>query len=167
MSSTFSRSFLESFFGLICPIDPIWAFHLVFSGINRVKLNNKFTSEAAWLQWEEKYKKHRGEESARRINGSCCTERFLVSKKPHGRVVKREPCSQAFELSEALPCTHGYTYVQPLTPPSSTQILYLHNLSDSPQTPNWSCPENTKCIRDVSSLHIRNSSFIFLRGLAA
>lgn len=54
--------------------------------------------------------------------GLCRTERFLMSNKPHGRMVKRRTHSQAFEFSKALPlhtwsniCAHppphiSYTY---------------------------------------------------------
>lgn len=46
------------------------------------------------------------------------------SNKPHRRVVKRRTHSQAFELSKALPCTHGQTYVPTLlhTNPTHTRL---------------------------------------------
>lgn len=49
------------------------------------------------------------------------------SNKPHRRVVKRRTHSQAFELSKALPCTHGQTYVPTLlhtNPTHTTSVCF-------------------------------------------
>lgn len=48
-------------------------------------------------------RRQREKQGQRGYEGSCHTERFLMSNKPHRRVVKRRPHSQAFELSKALP----------------------------------------------------------------
>lgn len=118
---------------------------------------------------KEMNRRQRQKQGQRGYEGFCHTEHFLMSNKPHRRVVKRRPHSQAFELSKALPCTHGLTYVPPPSPPpSSTQILYIHTLSatavrfrsisrDLSDGRNdawtWSCPTDD-CTHDGLSVQI-------------
>lgn len=92
--------------------------------ISQWRLNNihlKRQSEKGERE-EEMNKKQREKQEQRGYEGFCHTERFLMSNKPHRRVVKRRPHSQAFELSKALPCTHGQTYVPPPPPPRPTLL---------------------------------------------
>ena len=83
----------------------------------------------------------------RGYEGFCRSERFLMSKKPHRQVVKRRPHSQAFELSKALPCTHGQTYVLPSPHPpphkSFAYTIFVSKLCIPPLSPARSI--SSKC----------------------
>lgn len=74
----------------------------------------------------------RQKQGQRGYEGFCHTEPFLMSNKPRRRVVKRRTHSQAFELSKALPCTHGETYVPNLlhTNPIHTRVCVFTPLEE-------------------------------------
>lgn len=125
---------------------PVWAFHLVFAGLSRFlrggcyNIHLKRQPERGEEKKDEMYKARRGKkrdemkrrwrekQEQRGYEGSCHIEHFLMSNKPHRRMVKRRPHSQAFELSKALPCTHGETYVPPPSPYPHPHKSYAYTL---------------------------------------
>lgn len=71
------------------------------------RLSRKKGKEYGAQSEKEANRQQREKQEQRGYEGFGRTERFLMSNKPHRQVVKRRPHSQAFELSKALPRTHG------------------------------------------------------------